>query len=202
MKKLTLILAVIIAAYTTPTAFAQSDSDNGFYVGGGGGIGKISDDCNSGDSAVIDSATVVINSCDDKSTVWRVFGGYQFNPYLGAEIEYAISNGYETGTTVSRGGSSTNVDIETDFHTFGISAVARYPFSDSFSVFARGGFHRWEQEASGSGASASENGTDPLLGGGIEFRPTDRFGVRLEHARYFGDEFDLDATALQLVLYL
>lgn len=199
MKKLTLILAAMVAGYMTPPAFAQSDSDSGFYVGGGGGIGKISDICDG-----IEDIFDTVNSCDNKSTAWRIFGGYQFNPYLGAEVEYAFSNSYEIDITHDFGGTLGELTFsgEADLKTFGISAIARYPFNDSFSVFGRGGVHFWEQESNISGTTIDQDGTDLLLGGGIEFRPTDGFGVRLEHARYFGDDSDLDTTTLQLVLYL
>lgn len=215
MKKLIFILATMVAVYTTPAAFAESNFDTGPYFGGGGGIAKFKNWCDKGDESVSGNVTLTIDDCDDGSTFWKVFGGYQFNPYLAAELEYAFSSGYKAGGTfTSEGADVGEFSQENDFRTFGVSAVARYPFNDSFSVFGRGGFHFWqadvdkEQNFTGGGTYnydrviGTDSGSDLLFGAGLEFRPTNKLGVRLEHARYIVDDSDLDATTLQLVWYL
>ena len=67
------LIALSSLAAGAPAALAQ---DAGFYAGIGFGQSKVKDFCEG-----------VVGTCDDKDTAWKILGGYQFNKYLGAEIE-------------------------------------------------------------------------------------------------------------------
>ena len=75
IKTITAIAAALLAL----PAAAQ---DAGFYLGAPVGQSKAGDSCSGMPSGV---------SCDDKATTWKLIGGYQFNRYIGAELQGAAA---------------------------------------------------------------------------------------------------------------
>jgi len=69
-----LAIAALVLATASAPAPAQ---DMGWFVGLGIGYLKADDEC---------PGAAVCSACDDKATTWKIFGGYQFNPYLGFEL--------------------------------------------------------------------------------------------------------------------
>src|SRR5258708_20896207 len=74
-------LSFAAAAAFAGSALAQSATqETGAYAGLSLGQSKAKDGC----SGVTGTGV----SCDDKDTAWKIFGGYQFMRYLGAEVAY------------------------------------------------------------------------------------------------------------------
>lgn len=198
MKRLIFAVTMICAIAATPPVFAD---DSGFYAGIGGGVGKFSDTvCDAGEASGV---TVTVNECEDETTAWRALLGYQFNAYFGVEFGAAFSYGYEVGITTSSQGTSESDVQELDFNTLDLSAVVSYPLNDAFSVFLRGGVHSWQLGDTDFliiSTSDYEEGSDPLIGSGLEYRPGETLGARLEYTRYKVDDEDLDMLTLQLVI--
>ncbi len=106
-----LIFAVLAAAgLAASPAFAADGT--GFYVGAGVGDYGIKLDG---------------NAFDANDFGYKVFGGYNFIEYLGAEIEYID------------GGSPSDHGISIDMYGFNFSAVGIWPVTDQFDLFAKAG---------------------------------------------------------------
>src|SRR2546428_5249247 len=78
--------AAFISIFVATPAAAQ---DAGFYLGASVGQSKAADTCSDMPAGV---------SCDDKTTTWKLLGGYQFNPYIGAELGHSPSLPKESAT--------------------------------------------------------------------------------------------------------
>lgn len=198
MKTFFFTLMTAVAVCMTPVTFAETN--RGPYAGAGVGLAEIDNVCPNAGDTVSGITITTVHDCDDRAVAFRGFWGYQLSSHFAAEVGFAYSGDYKLDAEVS----GIDVNAESDYYTFEISGIARYPFRDSFSGFLRCGLHHWKAEIEANAGSVtisdSDNGINPLLGVGIEFRPHEKFGVRLEHARYFGDD-DLDGALLQMVYY-
>ena len=104
---------------------------------------------------------------DDDSSV-KLLGGYQFNEHFGAEGALVDLGDFDTPAgTLSQEGVA-------------IEAIGRYPLGDSFTVFGKAGFFRWEVETS----IADDDGTDGTFGFGGEYRLGDNWRLRAEWERF------------------
>ena len=167
------VLTVGLGLSSIP-AFAQGA---GFYAGGAIGQAKLKDACTP-------EPGLVINSCDNKDTAWKIFGGYQFNANFGAELGYVdLGKGTVTGTIL--GIPFTGSRKAKAFELVGVGTI---PLADKFSAYGKLGFARWDADASatvgGFSASASENGTDLTYAIGLKYDITKTIGARLEWQRY------------------
>lgn len=120
-----------------------------------------------------------VNS-DPYGTMIRIGGGYNFNSYTGLEI------GYSTGKATAKynGGvfSSTNTMEYSSAH---IAAVAIYPYSDQFNVFAKLGqaYIALEHSLSSTyvSGSGSANKSNTLFGIGWQLNIGQHFGIRVQY---------------------
>lgn len=155
--------ALAAAAFAISPAMAK---DNGFYVGAG--IGEFGVD---------------IGPFDDSATGYKVFGGYQFMKYLGAELEYID------------GGTVEDLGLEIDVSGFNLSAMGILPVGEKFNLFAKVGMIFWDADISGKGGG-SDSGEDFSWGIGGGFNFTDNFGIRAEYQGFDIDEADGDMISL------
>ncbi len=164
---------------------AAAQQDAGFYAGGAVGQTKAKDAC----TDLTDLAPFV-GSCDDKDTAWKIFGGYQFNRYIGAEI------GYVDLGKVTANGTILGVPVSANIKAKGFEALAvgTLPINEQFAAYGKAGFFRWDVDASavvgGVAVAASEKGTDLTYGIGLKYNFTKNLAVRVEYQRYkdLGDE--------------
>jgi OOP family OmpA-OmpF porin len=155
LKALLAAAAVAAALAFASRASAQASWKN-MYLGGSGGQSEFQDGCRG------------VGDCDDEDTAWRIFAGYQFNRYLAAELGY-----HELGETSTSAGKNEGKAWE-------LVAVASFPFTDKFSVYAKlGGY--WGQL---EGPRDDENNTDVTYGVGLRYDFTRNWGVRGEWQRY------------------
>lgn len=158
-----------------PAARAQ---DAGFYAGIGVGRSELKDAC----------AGITI-SCDDTDTGWKLFGGYQFNKYLGAELGYVdLGKATASGTILGVAVSATAKAKGWEF-----LGVGTLPIADKFSVYGKAGLFRWDVDVSATGVvpgfapvavGASDKGTDFTYGIGLKYDFTKSIGARVEWQRY------------------
>jgi len=161
------VLALALGFASTP-ALAQESS---WYVGLGIGYLKSDEGC----PGAATGAT-----CDDKATTWKIFGGYQFNSYLG--IELGLSDMGDWPASVTGLGPAT-----AKFRVFETVLVGTLPLGQRFSVYGKAGAYQWDADyefPAGVAGSADANGNDYTVGAGVKFNFTRNTALRLEWQRY------------------
>jgi OOP family OmpA-OmpF porin len=190
MRATTIIAAAVLAlgaGITAPQASAQ-----GFYVGGS--VGRSDADDSNAVPDLITSGTV-----DGKDSGYKIFGGYQFNPYFGLELAWvdlgtASYSGSFSGLPVTGGTVKTS--------GFNFSAVGTWPVGAGFALFGKVGAFAWESRQSdvtgGAPFSTKENGGDVSFGLGASYDFTKNIGIRAEWER-FKAVGDIDLLSVGLV---
>lgn len=172
----------VAAALLAPAAASAQTADTGFY--GSAGYAIISPSGAPSDLGAI-----------------NVRGGYQFNPYLGIEVEGAVGvdDGHftsGTGATAVRGSYGLDWSV-------GAFGVARYPVSDQFDVFARAGVVHGEFKGKArSGATTvrvNDNDEAFAAGVGAQVNFDDKNGIRADYTRYEGSDVDANVWAVSFV---
>jgi OmpA-OmpF porin, OOP family len=176
MNKSKAVLATL--GFATATAFAGSalaqTQETGFYAGLAIGQSGVEDFCGG------------TSSCEDTDTAFKIFGGYQFNRYLAAEIAYT-----DLGK-VSSSGTVFGIGFSDEFKTTAFEAVAvgSYPIGTSgFAPYGKIGIYYGETKfnlnISGFGSSSvKETTTDLTYGLGVRYDFHRNFAVRAEWQRY------------------
>jgi OmpA-OmpF porin, OOP family len=158
------------------TAHAQK---TGFYAGGA--VGRLD---YSIDTADFNSGGARVTSKDDKAIGWRVFGGYQFNKYIGAEAGYAGLGKFSVKGTVN--GSPFTASAKTDGYT--LALVGTLPLNDKLAFFGKMGGIRSKSKATASAANVrltdSGHNNGSLVGAGIKYSFNPQFALRLEAERF------------------
>ena len=128
-KALIAITALSAAVFAAPAmAQMRMPSMSSAYIGGSLGQSKFKVDC---------------GGCDTKDTAFRLFGGYQFNRTIAAELGYT-----DFGKLGGTGGLEANA--------WDLSGVFSWPFANQFAAFGRLGLARVEGKASGTFGTASD----------------------------------------------
>jgi OOP family OmpA-OmpF porin len=118
MKRL-LTASVLAASLASGAAFAQV----GPYVGASVGQSNYSINCS--------------GTCDKTDIGFKIFGGYMFTPYLGAELDYGWYGTAKINTTYQ----GKNPVLEANSDGYSGFFIAQYPI-DNFRVFGKLGFAR------------------------------------------------------------
>jgi len=173
MKKI-LIAAAVAGAFVAAPASAQ------WYVGGGVGSAQAKL------GAYSPAAGVSANGNSSRDTSWKIYGGYQFTPNWGVELQYTDLGRYNY--TVSAAGSSGNGTYKAD--QWGIAGTGTLPLANNFSLFGKLGFSANHVSASSvtvAGVTAqpsSGNKTDLLAGVGVNYSFTKNWAVRFEYENF------------------
>ena len=74
------------------------------------------------------------------------------------------------------------------------------PITDSFSAYAKAGFHSWNLDADLPGVTGNtdDSGSDPTYGVGVQYRFTDHVALRGEYSRFEVEDADADLAQLQV----
>ena len=131
---------------------------------------------------------------DAKSTAFKVFGGYQFNRYLGVEAAYVdlgnlAYSGEFSGTPVTNG----KVGVK----GLDISAIGTVALSEKVSAFGKLGLFAWEAHATdvapGATFNTQSSGRDASFGVGLGYAVTRYSDLRAEFEsfRIGGDKASL-----------
>ena len=198
---------VAAAAGISPLAFAQ---DSGWYLGASAGQSIARDWC--------PSSLLVGESCDDTKSAYGVFGGYQVNKYLGAELGYTDLGEFKA--------SEPGIALTSKVKGFELLGVGTIPINPQFEVYGKVGVFFWDLDAAcagtcstfgpggGSGlggpGSQSDSGIDLTYGLGAKLNLTKNVGVRVQYQRYkdidssatTGGKSDIDVISVGIVFKL
>lgn len=212
MKFIKVTSALSLAALSVlagPGAMAQGQ-DPGWY--GGASVGR--------SAATIDDERInrgllgsgfsasSIND-DDRSTGYKIFGGYQLNRNFAVEGGYFdLGNFGYTATTVPAG----TLDGRIKLRGLNLDLVGTVPLSENFSVFGRAGLNYAQARDSFSGTGAVQvanpnprkNDTNYKLGLGLQYALTESLAVRAEAERYrvndaIGNRGHIDMVSVGLI---
>ena len=171
MKRLlTTALLATTLGFAAPV-MAQDINLAGGYVGASVGMTDYSfDEC--------------IGDCDKTDIGGKIFGGYMFTPYIGAEISYNSFGKAKVNVPVG----FTSVNAELKSSGFGAFLVGQYPI-DNWRLFGKLGFAWLDNELSvtapGFGAAdQSDSSTEFAWGLGATYMFTKNLGVRGEYENF------------------
>ncbi len=146
---------------------------------------------------------------DDRSTGFKLFGGYQFNRNLALEGGYFDLGRFGFNATTVPAGT---LDGRIQLRGLNLDLVGRLPVSDRFSVFGRVGINYAEARDSFSGTGAvrvldpnpRKHDANIKFGAGLQYDFTEALGVRAEVERYrindaVGNKGDVDLFSVGLV---
>ncbi|MBT9476973.1 OmpA family protein [Polaromonas sp.] len=195
------------AALLSPLAMAQ---DTGWYGGANVGQSRATiDDARIRSGLLNDGFTSATIVDDDRSTGFKIFGGYQLNKNFAVEGGYFDLGkfGY-TATTVPPGTLNGSMKVR----GLNLDLVGTLPVTEKFSVFGRVGvnYAQTRDNFSGTGAvrvtnpNPSKNATNYKFGAGLQYAFTDSLAMRLEGERYrvndaVGNKGDVDLYSVGLI---
>lgn len=110
-----------------------------------------------------DTEDIILN---EEDTGVKFYGGFTFDDVLGIEYSYV-----DLGTYLNNSLSQDGIAIE---------GVLYFPLRPSTDVFVKGGIFSWEVNT----ASATEYGTDPVFGAGIQIMFNRRTSMRIEWQQF------------------
>src|ERR1051325_3766451 len=155
MNKALLALTVGLGTALASLPAAAQLSMSGFYVGAGVGQGKAKDFCGGGP----------FDSCDDKETAWKIFGGYQFTPNFAAEVGYGRLGKFNA--------SLAGLTDEVKVTVWEASALAAWPIVQQLSVFGRLGLYRaTAKETTNFAGDFDHDNNDWTFGLGLQYDVT------------------------------
>ncbi|MHB8413776.1 MAG: outer membrane beta-barrel protein [Acidiferrobacteraceae bacterium] len=129
-------------------------------------------------------------SFDDQGLVpISVFGGYQFDPYMGAEVGDVYFGNY-TLLTATAGSGGSVAGSETDKpNAIWFAVVGTLPINQRFSIFGKAGLAYAQDKMTctrtgSTCASALNAAMTPMFGMGGQMNATRKIRVRLEYDQY------------------
>jgi long-chain fatty acid transport protein len=169
-------------------------SFSGWYFGFGMGdnIGRDWDSA-SASALAAQGITATQTSTDDSDFGFKVFGGYQFNKYLGLEGGYVQFNNYTANATVTAPAPNVSAYQTEDSNAWFLGAVGTLPITKDFAAFGKLGMNSWKTsyntfihnaDTSFTRTSSIERGYDPYYGVGVSYALMQGLEVRGEYERY------------------
>jgi len=117
---------------------------------------------------------------DDNDFVEGVVGAL-ITPYFGVEGSYSYFGEF--------GGDIASATLD----GYGLAALLRWPISDTFGIYAKGGYFWWNADIEVGNADGDVDGEEPFYGVGVDFKLGDNFSLAVEYDRY---KFDLSDSSL------
>jgi len=190
IKKITAGILALAGCTLINSSLAMAE-DSGFYLGGNAGP-TISHLDESGMTNRVAGPGLNITSItrDNNSIGYKLFGGYQFNNYLALEGGWFDLGRFNFRSTSTPAGTL-NGDMK--FRGVNMDALLRFPISDQFSLFGRGGvtYAQTRDSFTSTGAivlpanpTPNKWAWNPKYGVGLEYDVTPSFGIRAEAERY------------------
>lgn len=199
IKRSTVVLAAVFAM-GAGTAQAAGPTA---YFGGGLGQTRALDLHNSACSQLNDFLDPGF-SCgvDDSKTAFKLFGGGQFNEYVGAEANLVYLGNFEGSANGTIGGIPDHLHFRYEVSGLTADLVGTWPITKEFALVGRVGAFLWSVTDIFDDV---ENGVSLDYGAGVEFDFTRNVGLRAEYVKYqdVGNnqtgKTDLDVTSLSLI---
>lgn len=169
-----LISAALIAGAISLTPTAEA-APPGFYVGGGIGQGN----------------DMVLN---ETSSAYKIFGGYNVNPYLGMELAY-----------INLGSNYTAVNNGYRFTQDGVSyeLVGHLPIGYNLDVFGKVGLFNWSNSYTYTYGSSIQ-GTNDDYGFGLSARIAPQLWLRGEYQKFLdvnGGDVNMASVSMSYHFY-
>lgn len=198
---------IALAAITSPIAVAD---DTGWYAGANlGRSGATIDNARITSSLLGGGLSTSSITNDDRSTGYKLFGGYQFNRNFAVEGGYFdLGNFGYTANTVPLG----TLDGRIKLKGLNLDLVGILPITEKFSVFGRAGLNYANARDSFTGTGAvsvinpnpHKRDTNYKFGVGLQYAFTDALAVRGEVERYrindaVGNKGDIDLVSVGLI---
>ena len=173
-------VAAMLAAMpvVTPPVLAEDTSGGRWYVGGSLGAATGLELC----SAVTPGFNTTPGTCDESEFAAKVFGGYKFNKYVGAEGALVYLG------TADATGTYLGVPTTDDVYAGGLElvAVGTLPVTDRFGILGKlGGLFWGIASETGTGFDRDDNGASWAIGAGLKYDITDHVGIRIEWERFW-----------------
>jgi OOP family OmpA-OmpF porin len=179
MRFTLLAAAALFASGLTP-AFA--DNERGLYLGVGVGQFNIEVDD-------LDTSNGIDEAFDSDDTVYKVFGGWRFNPFIGVELDYIDLGGPED--TID------TVKVKAEINGFAPYLVGTLPVGP-IELFARVGYYFYDVKISGESlGSVDDSSEDLVYGAGVGLTLFEHLHARLEYEIIDVSDVD-DANAIWL----
>ena len=147
--------------------------------------------------------SVDADSSTTRSEAWKVYGGYQFNKYVGIEGGYVNLNDMKATT------GAVLTSIDTDGWTLG--AVLSYPVTEKFSVMGKlGAAYMLADVRTKDGAAPTsvgrlavtkgDDGYEPNFGVGVSYALLDFLNVRAEWERFDRSDYNIDLVTAGIAM--
>jgi OmpA-OmpF porin, OOP family len=172
------LLAVLVSGTAGSSAWAE-----GFYGAFDAGQLKASDAC-------VFSAARGTSGCKDSANAFRLSGGYQFTPNLGAEVGVGVGLRSTLGTT-----GGTEVGGWRLASLIQASATGTLPLGDAFSLTGRVGIARTSLEVLPGPNTITATTLKPVFGIGAQYALTKSVAVRAQFED-FGTVGDANTTGV------
>ena len=158
-------------------AGAASAQDRGPYVGGAISRTDMKDACEG-----------VSISCDKTDKGWKIFGGYQFNRNLAAELAYADLG--KTKASGTQGGVAVNGELKSK--AWELVGIGAWPLMQELSLYAKLGIYHGKTDSTASASvpgfstsgNASNTNTDFTVGFGAQVNIMRNLAARAEWQKY------------------
>ena len=182
---------VTLAVFVSPAVFAQAYvQDSGWYGGANVGQSRATIDNERITSSLLGAGFTTTSISDrDRSTGFKLYGGYQFNR------NFALEGGYfdlgKFGFTANTSPPGT-LDGNIRLNGLNLDAVGTLPITDRFSALGRVGVNYAYARDSFSGTGAvgvtnpnpSQRAANYKLGLGLQYALTEALSMRAELERY------------------
>lgn len=187
-KQLMVWIGLVAVASVGGAPGAWAADEPAWYIGAGGGR---SDASKTSSWSQVTAGTLATRGListtliDSHDTAWKLFGGYQFNENFALEGGYHDLGRFKGTTTIVAPASTTAGTW--DVAAVSIAVVGTYPLPNRFAVFGKAGLAATRLKVDDpvpTGYSPSANRVQPLLGLGLKFDFTKKFGVRGEWERF------------------
>ena len=171
------IAVAVLALAGAGQAVAQDpEEQQGVYVGGG--IGDFSMEIDEFDADDIDF--------DESDSAYKLFVGYRFNQFFGAQFDYLDLGGSDSGTGLQ------HLELETGGYALRLEGTLPLAF---FELFATAGLVFSDVDGTYGGVDFDESDNDPVYSVGAGFEIAERVVLRLEYEIIDIETFD-DAEAI------
>lgn len=207
MKKLHLLCLASLAALGSTQVLAQNAGH--FYGGAGVGQAQSKIDDERINSALIGAGETSTSIAHDQhDAAYKVFGGYQFNPYFGMEAGYFNLGEFGFKSTTTTGALDGRIKLD----GVNIDLVGTLPVNDQLSLLGRIGMHnaRARDTFTSSGTVVVTNPNPEITeknykaGFGFAYKFSQSMTLRGELERYrvndaVGNKGDINVASLSLV---
>lgn len=177
-RSLRAAVALLLMTVGASVAVAKDTSGGRWYVGGSLGAATGLDLC----SAVNPGFTTSAGTCDKSELAGKVFGGYKFNKYLGAEGALVYLG------TATADGTFLGVPTTSDVYAGGLelAGTGTLPVTDQFGIIGKLGVLLWGIRSDvGTGFDRDDTGASFAMGAGLKYDITKHVGIRFEWERFW-----------------